>query len=178
MIMYWYLKVLKQYADFSGRARRKEYWMFELFNFLIYLLILALAGIFYAVDAPRLGMFIIFIVYLYALGILIPNLAVAVRRLHDVGKSGWMLFIYFVPLIGVFWLLILLLSDSEPGDNEWGSNPKEVKADASTHWEKTIKIEKVEDTETTMEEGDRTPKTDKEDFRRFMPPSEREGDLG
>jgi len=121
--MNWYLKVLKQYADFSGRARRKEYWMFVLFNmiFAIVAMILdnvlgiAMEGIGYG---PLYG--------LYALAMLIPGLAVAVRRLHDVGKSGWMILIALIPLIGTIWLLVLMVTDSNPGENQYGQNPKEV----------------------------------------------------
>ncbi len=68
-----------------------------------------------------------FIFYgLYLLAMLIPGLAVAVRRLHDVNKSGWFMFVALIPLIGGIWLLILMVTDSTPGDNEYGSNPKEV----------------------------------------------------
>jgi uncharacterized membrane protein YhaH (DUF805 family) len=121
--MNWYLKVLKQYADFSGRARRKEYWMFVLFNmiFTIVAMILdnvlgiAMEGIGYG---PLYG--------LYALAMLIPGLAVAVRRLHDVGKSGWMILIALIPLIGSIWLLVLMVTDSNAGENQYGQNPKEA----------------------------------------------------
>ena len=121
--MNWYLKVLKQYADFSGRARRKEYWMFVLFNmiFAIVAMILdnvlgiAMEGIGYG---PLYG--------LYVLAMLIPGLAVVVRRLHDVGKSGWMILIALIPLIGSIWLLVLMVTDSNPGENQYGQNPKEV----------------------------------------------------
>ena len=121
--MNWYLKVLKQYADFSGRARRKEYWMFVLFNmiFTIVAMILdnvlgiAMGGIGYG---PLYG--------LYALAMLIPGLAVAVRRLHDVGKSGWMILIALIPLIGSIWLLVLMVTDSNAGENQYGQNPKEA----------------------------------------------------
>ncbi len=121
--MNWYLKVLKQYADFSGRARRKEYWMFVLFNmiFAIVAMILdnvlgiAMEGIGYG---PLYG--------LYVLAMLIPGLAVAVRRLHDVGKSGWMILIVLIPLIGAIWLLVLMVTDSNPGENQYGQNPKEA----------------------------------------------------
>ncbi len=66
--------------------------------------------------------------FLYAFAVLIPGLAVAVRRLHDVGKSGWMILIALIPLIGAIWLLVLMVTDSNPGENQYGSNPKEVTA--------------------------------------------------
>ena len=113
--MEWYLKVLKQYADFEGRARRKEYWMFVLFNLLISI---GLNIIGYALDTNILGL-------LYSIAVLIPGIAVSVRRLHDVGKSGWMLFIVLIPLIGAIWLIVLEATEGDPGDNEYGANPKE-----------------------------------------------------
>jgi uncharacterized membrane protein YhaH (DUF805 family) len=121
--MKWYLKVLKQYADFNGRARRKEYWMFLLFN-IIFLILAAVidnvAGLTFGRDIPYGYLYV-----LYALAVLIPGIAVAVRRLHDQGKSGWWYFIVLVPIIGGIWFLILMVTDSTPGENEYGPNPKE-----------------------------------------------------
>jgi len=121
--MNWYLKVLKQYADFSGRARRKEYWMFALFNMIFIIVAMILDNVLgLTVGELPYGLFY----FLYALVILIPGLAVSVRRLHDVGKSGWMLLISLIPIVGGIWLLVLMLTDSNPGDNEYGVNPKTV----------------------------------------------------
>lgn len=115
-IMEWYLKALRQYADFEGRARRKEYWMFTLFNLIFAILAVVIDGL---IGTGA-------IIYLfYVLATLIPNLSVSVRRLHDVGKSGWMYLIALIPLVGFIWLLVLLVTDSEPGDNIYGPNPKE-----------------------------------------------------
>ena len=127
--MNYYLKVLKQFADFNGRARRKEYWIYNIINSII-------GGLLFFLDY-LLGTTIDFldlgegnslgILYLvYALLVFIPGLAVAVRRLHDVGKSGWMLLIALIPLIGAIWLLVLYLTDSNPGENKYGPNPKEA----------------------------------------------------
>jgi uncharacterized membrane protein YhaH (DUF805 family) len=123
--MNWYLKVLKQYADFNGRARRKEYWMFVLFNLIFALIAMILDNILgIAMDdigyGPLYG--------IYALAVFIPGLAVAVRRLHDIGKSGWMILIALIPLIGAIWLLVLMVTDSNPGENQYGQNPKGVTA--------------------------------------------------
>jgi uncharacterized membrane protein YhaH (DUF805 family) len=120
--MNWYLKVLKQYAVFSGRARRKEYWMFYLFNFLFFAVATILDNVL-GLTIEDQGYGVLYI--LYGLATLIPSLAVFVRRLHDVGKSGWMLLITLIPLIGGIWLLVLMVSDSQPGLNKWGVNPKE-----------------------------------------------------
>lgn len=121
--MNWYLKVLKQYADFSGRARRKEYWMFVLFNMIFAIVAMILDNILgIAIEGVGYGP----LYGLYGLAVLIPGLAVAVRRLHDVGKSGWMILISLIPLIGVIWLLVLMVTESTPGENQYGQNPKEV----------------------------------------------------
>jgi uncharacterized membrane protein YhaH (DUF805 family) len=121
--MNWYLKVLKQYADFSGRARRKEYWMFTLFN-MIFGLVAVLFDNLLGIDIQDIGYGPLYVLYLLAT--FLPGLGVSVRRLHDVGKSGWMLLIVLIPLFGVIWLIILYCKDSEPGINKWGKNPKEL----------------------------------------------------
>ena len=105
--MKWYLKVLKQYADFNGRARRKEYWMFALFNFLISFVIGFIGGI---MEFTLLGT-------IYSLAVFIPSIAVAVRRMHDVGKSGWFI---LIPIYN----LILACTNGESGENKYGSDPK------------------------------------------------------
>jgi len=121
--MNWFFKVIKQYADFSGRARRKEYWMFALFSFIFYIIAAIIDNVLGTdIDGVGYGLFYI----LFALGIFIPSLAVGVRRLHDVGKSGWMLLIGLIPLIGWIWIFILTVSDSDQGDNKYGQNPKTV----------------------------------------------------
>ena len=114
--MSWYLKVLKQYVDFNGRARRKEYWMFALFNFIFGIVAMVLDYVILGMPGP---LFLI-----YTLATLLPALGVLVRRLHDTGKSGWFFFVTFIPLIGGIWLLVLLVSDSTPGQNQYGPSPK------------------------------------------------------
>lgn len=121
--MKWYLDVLKKYAVFSGRARRKEYWMFQLFNALVMLVLgiitMSMAG---GDSSP---VFMIVLMALYSLFILLPSLGVTIRRLHDVGKSGAWIFIVLVPIIGEIWFFILLLTGGQPGVNQYGVNPKE-----------------------------------------------------
>lgn len=126
--MKYYLSVLQNYATFTGRARRSEYWYFVLFNIVFagvaMLIDNGLGTTFnfgYGVSLPY-GYFYTF----YALAVFIPGLAVLVRRLHDVGKSGWMFLVVLIPLIGAIWLLVLMFTDSQPGSNKWGENPKEV----------------------------------------------------
>jgi len=121
--MNWYLKVLKNYAGFSGRARRKEYWMFALFNLIFIVLAAIVDNVVGTTIAPLpYGLFYC----VYVLAVLIPALAVAVRRLHDVGKSGWFMFILLIPIIGAIWLLVLVCTNGNPGKNAYGLNPKEA----------------------------------------------------
>ena len=124
--MKWYLKCLNQYADFSGRARRTEYWMFTLFNMIFTLLTLFIGALLgtalFGASGTVIGSMGLYVLYLIA--IFIPGLSVFVRRLHDTENSGWMFFILLIPLIGSIWVFVLLIMDSKPGENKWGPNPK------------------------------------------------------
>lgn len=130
--MHWYLEVLQQYAVFSGRAQRKEYWMFILFNGFI---VLALAVVeIVAGMAPESEPGVL--VMSYCLVVLLPSLAVSVRRLHDTGRSGWKLLLALIPLIGVFIVEEFMRSDSERGPNRYGPGPKmSEQADWPEAWE-------------------------------------------
>lgn len=123
--MNWYIEVLKKYADFSGRARRKEYWYFALFN-LIITFILGMIDGFTGSFSTKAGIGILGGIYMLA--VLIPSISVSVRRLHDTDRSGWWLLIGLIPLIGFIVLLVFMVQDSKPGQNEFGSNPKEITA--------------------------------------------------
>lgn len=112
--MNWYIDVLKKYAVFSGRARRKEYWMFTLINIIISIILGVIDGM---LGTAIIGM-------IYSLAVLIPCIAVSIRRLHDTGRSGWWLLIGLIPLIGLIVLIIFMVQDSESGDNQYGPNPK------------------------------------------------------
>lgn len=118
--MSWFVEVLKKYAVFSGRARRKEYWMYTLF---VVIISIVLAIVDYALGMQALGL-------IFSIAILLPSLGVAVRRLHDTGRSGWWILISLIPLIGTIVMLVFLCSDSEPGANKYGPNPKEMPAHA------------------------------------------------
>lgn len=113
--MSYYLLALKKYAVFSGRATRSEYWYFFLVNFLISMVINVLS-IFGSQSMEAL----IFVGIFYNLFIFIPGLSLCVRRLHDIGKSGWMIFISLIPFIGIIWLIVLLCKKSEPSENQYG----------------------------------------------------------
>ena len=132
----WYKKVVfENYANFKGRARRSEFWWFTLFNFLIgmvfNLILYSIVGtdvkaiIQNGGNIPTSYYIINIISTIYSLAILVPSLAVTVRRLHDVGRSGWFFFLILVPIIGWIILLVWHFTDSQPGTNQWGPNPKE-----------------------------------------------------
>ena len=118
--MNWYLEVLKKYAMFNGRARRKEYWMFFLFNIIILFILGLVEG--FAGIAPESGQGVLATLYMAA--VLLPSLAVGARRLHDIDRSGWWQVIASVPIIGAVVLLVFMVQDSQPGENQYGPNPK------------------------------------------------------
>ncbi|MER8185127.1 DUF805 domain-containing protein [Kitasatospora sp. NPDC094015] len=115
--MDWYLAVVKNYVGFSGRARRQEFWMFALFNIIISVVLAIVDGI--AGTSGLLG-------GLYSLAVLLPSLAVGFRRLHDTGRSAWWLLIGLVPVVGPIVLIVFAASEGQPGDNQYGPNPKLV----------------------------------------------------
>jgi len=116
--MDWYLTVLKKYAVFSGRSRRKEYWYFVLFNFLISLVLGFIDGLIgLRIGDSGMGL----LGGLYSLAVLIPGIAVGVRRLHDTGRSGWWLLLSFIPIVGTIVLIVFLASGSQPGQNQYDS---------------------------------------------------------
>jgi len=119
--MNWYIETFKKYTDFKGRARRREYWLFILFNSVFGVMAMILDRVL-GIAFSQIGYGPIYIIY--ALVVLIPGIAVAVRRLHDIGKSGWMLLLSLIPLIGTIWLIFFMTKDSDPSENEYGPNPK------------------------------------------------------
>lgn len=121
--MNWFLLALKKYATFSGRSQRAEYWYFFLFYFLIIVGFSFIEGFTGTVDAESgVGL----LSSLFSLAVLIPSIAVGVRRLHDTSRSGWWLLISFIPVIGTIVLIVFFVQDSTPGDNAYGPNPKGV----------------------------------------------------
>jgi len=134
--MNWYIRVLKKYAVFSGRARREEYWMFVLFNFIFSLVASLLDMVIFGMAFW--GFSPLYVVY--AIAVFIPGLAVAVRRLHDVGKSGWYVLINLIPIAGPIWFLVLACTDSQLGDNKYGPNPKGESDNSITDYSKAIEL--------------------------------------
>lgn len=111
--MEYFIKAIKQYALFEGRATRTEYWMFILFYMIFYIVL--------AVIDTVLETFIL--TTIYSLALLLPSISVAARRLHDTGRTGWWQLLVFLPLIGVIILIVFLAQDSHD-ENEYGVNPK------------------------------------------------------
>ena len=129
--MEWYIKVMRDnYINFKGRARRKEYWLFTL----VYVIILIgcqvldnVLGTVFMMDGGPLGEISMGYGWAYTicgLAHFLPALSLVVRRLHDVGKSGWFYLIILIPLIGIIWLLVLYCTEGQKEDNKWGANPK------------------------------------------------------
>ena len=118
--MHWYIKALKRFTDFKGRSRRKEYWMFALFNVIFSI---ATTILDYAFGTNSFVYYFGVFSMLYGLFIFIPFLAVSVRRLHDTSKTGWMLLISIIPLIGALWLLVLFVTEGIRGTNIYGPDP-------------------------------------------------------
>jgi len=123
----WYLAALRKYAVFSGRSRRKEFWYFTLFDVIVGVLV----GIVGLILLPSVGagpfslsLGAVALPAIYGLLVLIPSLAVLVRRLHDTGRTGWWWLVGFVPVFGEIVLLVFMLQDSEAAANEYGPNPK------------------------------------------------------
>ncbi len=118
--MNWYLMVLKRYVDFSGRSQRAEYWYFALGNLIVGFILGFIDGIMGANAQGGVGV----LTMIYFLGILIPSLAVSVRRLHDTGRTGWWVFVAIIPILGPLLLLYFYVLDGEPGANAYGPDPK------------------------------------------------------
>ena len=120
----WYIEGLRKYAVFRGRARRREYWMFDLINSLVSVALFVIAVL---IGKAGFG-YLIGLPFLYALATVIPSFAKLIRRLHDTNHSGWWFFIAMIPVVGPLILLRLLVADSDPGENRFGPNPKAVPA--------------------------------------------------
>ncbi|TCJ98444.1 uncharacterized membrane protein YhaH (DUF805 family) [Volucribacter psittacicida] len=119
--MNWYISVLKQYATFSGRARRREYWFFCLFNVIISFILNIVDGMTGTYN-PELG--VGFLGGLYVLVVFLPSIAVTVRRLHDTDRSGWWILITLIPIVGAIVLFVFMLFDGTRGANRFGEDPK------------------------------------------------------
>ena len=115
LIAYWKLVVLERYAKFEGRAGRAEFWWFFLANLIIDVVLSIL---------DRVSLLFAIISICYSLGVLIPSIAVGIRRLHDTNRSGWWLLIGLVPFVGAIVLIVFFALESAPGTNQWGPSEK------------------------------------------------------
>ncbi|WIH03933.1 DUF805 domain-containing protein [Xanthomonas translucens pv. graminis] len=127
--MEWMLMPLKRYADFSGRSRRKEYWMFTLLNIIVIMVLMVLVGIGGGFGGQNgtsaLSMAAFVLVCLYSLAMLVPSLAVQVRRFHDQGKSGWYVLLGLIPWLGGVVVMVFMLMEGARGANAYGPDPKQ-----------------------------------------------------
>ena len=128
--MQWYLKVLRQYADFSGRARRTEFWMFVLFN-AIAVIILTILDNLLGLSGSWIGGGAVYVssgvlTSIYELAVLVPSLAVGARRLHDTGKSGWWQLLHLIPIVGTIVLIVFFATDGDRAPNKYGVDPKQL----------------------------------------------------
>ncbi|SFC49747.1 DUF805 domain-containing protein [Flavobacterium phragmitis] len=127
MIEWYKIAMFQNYANFSGRARRSEYWYFRLVTSLLLFGFIILAVMISVIAGGMIGFPIAFgLIFLYLIASLIPSLAVTVRRMHDIGKSGWTILVALIPLAGPIWVLVLLITEGEYGDNYYGPDPKNI----------------------------------------------------
>lgn len=124
MIEFYKSVVFENYANFSGRARRSEYWYFALAHILIVFALVILCATCFSIH-EYVGYIFVVITVMYVLAIIIPSLAVIVRRLHDIGKSGTYYFVRFIPFVGGIWFLILMCTEGNYGENDYGDDPKQ-----------------------------------------------------
>ncbi|MBH0026937.1 MULTISPECIES: DUF805 domain-containing protein [unclassified Pseudoalteromonas] len=121
--MEYFMEAMRRYTDFSGRTRRKDFWMFILFYAIFYVVCAVVDGV--IGTAP-------IVTTLFSLAMLIPSISIAARRLHDTGRSGWWQLIALIPLIGAIVLLVFYVLDSHQGENDFGPNPKELAVEPTT----------------------------------------------
>lgn len=115
LVTNWQHVVLANFANFKGRARRREFWLFTLANIIVWVVLNVLSNAF--------GLFGL-VLFLYYLAVLVPSIAVGIRRLHDIGKSGWWVLISLIPIVGTILLIVWSATDSHRGTNQWGESVK------------------------------------------------------
>ena len=122
--MQYFVKCLENYANFKGRATRKEYWMYYLFYTIFYFVVWSIDVAGSVMENKALSLVGAVLIFLFTFGLLVPTWAVCIRRLHDIGKSGWYILVNLIPIVGCIWFFILMCTDSQPGTNKYGDNPK------------------------------------------------------
>ena len=118
--MEWFFAAFKRTFEIRGRSRRKEYWLYSLFSIVITLLLLVIDSVFGLFIDDETGV----LSTLFLIGTFITSLTVTIRRLHDIGRSGWWILLNFIPFIGTIVIFVFTVLDSEPGSNKYGENPK------------------------------------------------------
>jgi len=118
--MHWYTDVLKKYVEFSGRARRQEYWMFFLISFIVSVVLSGIDRAIGTSNSSGSGL----LQGIYGLAVLLPTLGVNARRLHDTNRSGWWMLLWLIPILGWIPIIIFLAQDGTPADNKYGPDPK------------------------------------------------------
>jgi uncharacterized membrane protein YhaH (DUF805 family) len=119
--MQWFIDVVKKYAVFDGRARRKEYWMFVLFYAIIYIILGIIDGL---IGTSANNSFGGLLAGLFGLAVLLPSIGVGIRRMHDTNRSGWWILISLIPCVGWIWFIVLAAQEGTVGDNQYGPDPK------------------------------------------------------
>lgn len=167
--MEWYKKCWQKYADFTGRARRKEYWMFYALTMVFFVVALTVDSLISVATSSLFDFSFPIVFLLLMLASIVPTLAVTVRRLHDTNRSGWYYFISLIPLVGGIILFVALVEDGTSGTNKYGEDPKELifKEKQLLH-EQKVKQRKLEMASVLVEE-ESAPRVDNEDHSRFMP---------
>ena len=124
--MNWMLLPLKRYAEFSGRSRRMEYWMFALLQIIVLFGIVFIGIALTGGESEEPPVFVTVLFGIYFLGIIVPSIAVQVRRFHDQDRSGWFVLLNFIPYLGTFVVLIFMLLPGTQGENRFGPDPKQA----------------------------------------------------
>jgi uncharacterized membrane protein YhaH (DUF805 family) len=125
--MDWMLMPLKRYADFTGRSRRKEFWMFTLLNFIVTIVLYGLIIMGMDFQTGQMGALSMLgggLLLSYGLAVLVPSIAVHVRRFHDQDKSGWFVLLMFIPGIGGLIVIVFMCLEGTRGPNRFGEDPK------------------------------------------------------
>lgn len=123
--MDWMLMPLRRYAEFSGRSRRKEYWMFVLFTILVGAALAIVAWLLGGLSGPEPSGLFLGLLGIYALALIVPSIAVQIRRMHDQDKSGWFVLLGFIPYVGGLVMLVFMCIEGTRGPNRFGADPKD-----------------------------------------------------
>jgi hypothetical protein len=122
-------------VGFSGRARRKEYWLWELFTLIVISILATIQQVFVAMESVE-GLYLLTaLIWIFSIVVFLPSLAVTIRRLHDLDKSGGYIFIGLIPIVGGIWLFVQMCRKGTVGDNRFGADPKAVETSSQVYKE-------------------------------------------